>query len=138
MGINRGNCWIGAVHRSSQGVGARTRFQYPRRPKKPKPTPDTHHREVPVHVTRQVARSVDAEAPPSNRRPAITPPPGGNGGDKRPGSGDRDHPYGNGSGGDKNGEGGDGNGSGSVELSVSGLERRGIGEKFTFCVSGIP
>jgi hypothetical protein len=41
-------------------------------PDDPEMTPDSCHREVPVHVTKQVAQSVDAEAPPSNSGSAGT------------------------------------------------------------------
>ncbi|KAI8944288.1 hypothetical protein F4801DRAFT_231395 [Xylaria longipes] len=75
------------------------------------PILDLLHREIPVHVTQQVAGAVDAERPPSNRRRANQPP--GDGWAKQPGDNNLNHPFGNGNGGDKDkgdGSGGDGNG----------------------------
>jgi hypothetical protein len=92
-------------------------------------TPDSHYREVPVHVTKQADRSVDAEAPPSNRRPAITPPPRGNEGDKQPDGDDQGQPSGN--------EGGGGGGDrGPLSVTQQSLRTINVFNK-TFCVSRI-
>ncbi|KAI1273511.1 hypothetical protein F5Y07DRAFT_376738 [Xylaria sp. FL0933] len=70
---------------------------------------------VPVHVTKQAGRKVNAERPPSNRQNASQPPRNG-GEDGQPGDDNPNHPSGSG-GGDGGGGGGDENGSGPAVLS---------------------
>ncbi|KAI3339480.1 hypothetical protein F4824DRAFT_45636 [Ustulina deusta] len=68
--------------------------------KVPTPVLDPGHREIPVHVTQQLSRTVDAERPPRNRKRASK-PPGKGGADKQSGNYDKDQPFGNGNGGDR-------------------------------------
>ncbi|KAI0856940.1 hypothetical protein F4860DRAFT_385705 [Xylaria cubensis] len=73
------------------------------------------HRETPVHVKKQRARTVDAERPPSNRQRTVQPPVD-DGANQQPG--DANHPSGNGSGGDRNRRNGSGGGGRSPGISI--------------------
>ncbi|KAI1750237.1 hypothetical protein F4782DRAFT_532560 [Xylaria castorea] len=79
---------------------------------------NTLHREIPVHVTMQGARTVGAERPPSNRQRAVQ-PPGDGGANQKPGDNNANHPFGNGGGGDRDrGDGVVGGGSSLGTLRV--------------------
>ncbi len=80
------------------------------KPKVPTPVLDSGHREMPVHVTQQLSRTVDAERPPSNRQGATQPP--GKGAVTQSGNDDKNQRFGSGIGGDR-----DGNGTGTAILS---------------------
>ncbi|KAI1350876.1 hypothetical protein F5Y01DRAFT_284592, partial [Xylaria sp. FL0043] len=73
---------------------------------------------VPVHVTKQSGRKVNAERPPSNRQNASQLPRNG-GEDNQPGDDNPNHPSGSGGGdGDGGGGGGDENGSGPAAPTI--------------------
>ncbi|KAI0450216.1 hypothetical protein F5B21DRAFT_442079 [Xylaria acuta] len=70
------------------------------------PLLESPYREIPVHVTKQVARTSDAERPPSNRQRRVQ-PPGDGGANQPPEDNNANHPFGNGNGGDGDRGGGD-------------------------------
>ncbi|KAI1182576.1 hypothetical protein F5B17DRAFT_182845 [Nemania serpens] len=84
-----------------------------------RPILNQHNRQVPVHVTKQVARTADAECPPSNRQRARQPPSGNGEGSQQPGDNSWNCQFGNGNGGD----GGGGNGSSPAVLRESTKRR---------------
>ncbi|KAI0539625.1 hypothetical protein GGR58DRAFT_217276 [Xylaria digitata] len=81
------------------------------------PPIDSSHRETPVHVTNQVARTFDAEKPPNNGQRAVQ--PSGNGGsNQESGNGGGNHSSGNGNENGGNGGRGDRGGRSGSLLDV--------------------